>query len=392
MHDRLPRAEPHDAGEAARPGVVPPTTAPVPLASVHTASFPSILRTLGVSLVVSTYQAGQLVFLRADGDQLNTHFRPFQRPMGVAVAGGRLAVGAARQVWEFHDVPAAGPQLDRRDGHGSPRHDACYLPRTAHFTGNVQVHEMAWAGPAADDLWFVNTRFSCLCTRAVNYNFVPRWRPPFVTRLAAEDRCHLNGLAVRDGVPRYVTALGETDVPGGWRAGKRTGGVVVDVATGEVVCRGLSMPHSPRWHDGHLWVLASGDGAVGRVDVRTGTAQTLATLPGFTRGLDFAGPFAFVGLSQVRESAVFSGIAIADRPVADRQCGVWAVDTRDGRVAGFVRFEGDVQEVFAVHVLRGRRWPELVTDDAALLADAFVLPDDALTDTRDADGSPERPA
>jgi uncharacterized protein (TIGR03032 family) len=139
------------------------------------------------------------------------------------------------------------------------------------------------------------------------------------------------------------------------------------------------MPHSPRLYDGRLWVLESGTGSLGIVDPATGRYQSVATLPGFTRGLDFYGPLAFVGLSQVRESAVFSGIAIAERPVAERFCGVWVVDLRTGQTVAFVRFEDAVQEIFAVEVLPDSTYPDLVNDDAALIADSFVLPDDALS-------------
>src|SRR5262249_34974036 len=176
---------------------------------------------------------------------------------------------------------------------------------------DIQIHEMAWID---GDVWFVNTRFSCLCTRSLVYSFQPHWRPWFISRLAADDRCHLNGLCVIDNGPRYVTALGECDEPDGWRNNKRDGGVLIDVEHGQIVSRGLSMPHSPRWYRDRLWLLHSGTGGFGFIDLSTGCYESVAELPGFTRGLSFAGPLAFIGLSQVRESAVFSGIAIAERP------------------------------------------------------------------------------
>jgi len=364
------------ADQLASPDQKNDAPSPAPLRSVHTSSFPQLLARLKASIAVSTYQAGKLVFLRGDGKVLNTHFRGFARPMGVAAAGGRLAVGTTREIWEFHNVPAVCPKLDAKD---SPvHHDACFLPRSVSFTGDVQIHEMAWAGESADELWFVNTRFSCLCTRSDRHSFVPRWRPKFVTHLAPEDRCHLNGLGMRDGKVRYVTALGQTNTPGGWRDNKKSGGVVIDITNHEILCGGLSMPHSPRWHDGRLWVLQSGDGGVGFIDPSSGRYQSVATLPGFTRGFDFAGPYAFIGLSQVRESAIFSGIAIAERPADQRSCGVWVIDTRNGQTVAFVKFEDAVQEIFAVQVLTDMTWPDLINDDATLLSQSFVLPDDAL--------------
>src|SRR4051795_9239786 len=345
-----------------------------PLRAVHTPNFPALLRYLGASLLVTTYQAGKLVIVREDGDHLNAHFRAFQAPMGMALDGDRLAIGTTMQVWEYVDVPAVAARLEPPG-----RHDACYLPRSTHFTGNIQVHEMAYG--TGGELWAVNTRFSCLCTLDRSASFAPRWRPPFVSALEPTDRCHLNGLGMVDGRPRYVTALGETDEPAGWRANKARGGILMDVASGEVLARGLSMPHSPRWHAGRLWVCESGAGTLGFVDPNTGRYEPIAEVPGFTRGLDFAGDLAFVGLSQVRESAVFSGIPITERLAAEeRSCGVCAIDLRSGRVVALLRFETAVQEVFAVTVLPGRRYPDLINDDEKLLENSFVVPDAALAD------------
>ncbi len=232
------------------------------------------------------------------------------------------------------------------------------------------------------ELWFVNTRFSCLARRARSYSFAPCWRPAFITALAPEDRCHLNGLGVRDGQVRYVTALGATDTPGGWRADKRSGGLLLDVPSGAVLARGLSMPHSPRWYAGKLWLLESGNGGVVVVDEATGRYESIAALPGFTRGLDFHGRFAFIGMSQVRESALFSGIAITELP--ERLCGVWVLDIVSGQTVAYLKFEDAVQKIFAVAVLPGRRFPDVLNDGRARMANSFVLPDQALAEVAEA--------
>jgi uncharacterized protein (TIGR03032 family) len=292
----------------------------------------------------------------------------------MAISGDRLAVGTKIQVWEYLDVPAVAAKLDPPG-----RHDACFLPRSSHVTGNIQIHEMAWGAGGA--LWVVNTRFSCLCTLDRSASFTPQWRPPFVSSLEPTDRCHLNGLGIKGGRPRYVTALGETNEPVGWRANKANGGVLIDVASGEVITRGLSMPHSPRWYAGRIWVCESGAGTFGVIDPDTLKYEPVAEVPGFTRGVDFAGNLAFVGLSQVRESAVFSGIPITERLAEDeRTCGVCAIALTSGKVIALLRFETAVQEVFAVTVLPGRRYPDLINNDDTLLENSFVVPDAALAD------------
>jgi uncharacterized protein (TIGR03032 family) len=345
-----------------------------PLSAAHSPNFPALLRELKISLLVTTYQAGKLVILRDDGDHLNAHFRAFPAPMGMALNGDRLALGTHTQVWEFVNVPAVAAKLEPRG-----RHDACFMPRSSHFTGNIQVHEMAWGRDG--DLWVVNTRFSCLCTLDNSASFTPRWRPPFATALEPSDRCHLNGLGMVDGRPRYVTALGETDTPAGWRPQKAKGGILIDVDTAEVVTRGLSMPHSPRWHGGRLWVCESGTGSLGYIELASGKYESIVKLPGFTRGLDFAGRFAFVGLSQVRESAVFSGIPITERlSEQERTCGVCVIDLTTAQIVALLRFESGVEEVFAVTVLQGRQYPDLINEDESLLENSFVVPDAALAD------------
>ena len=337
-----------------------------PLRSVYTQSFPEFLNQLGSAMLVSTYQTGKLIWARYDGGQLNTHFRNFSRPMGLAVGPGRIAVGTRAEVLDYRNFPAVAPKVEPRG-----RHDACFLPRNKHFTGDIRIHEIAFA---RGELWLVATNFSCLATLDAEHSFIPRWKPPFISALASEDRCHLNGLCVIDDEPSYVTALGETDAPGGWRENKASGGILMDVETGEVVLSGLSMPHSPRWSDDRLWLLESGKGTLSVADLDAGTVETVAELPGFTRGLLFAGGLAFVGLSQVRETATFGGLPLMER-LDERLCGVWAVNPQTGQIVGFLRFEELVQEVFDVALLPGVRYPEIAEEGSDAATNSFMLPE-----------------
>jgi uncharacterized protein (TIGR03032 family) len=331
--------------------------------SGHTRSINDLLAKAKSSLAVSTYQSGQVILIRPREETVNTHFRPLESPMGMATAGQQLVVGTRSSVVTYVNHATAAPAIEPAGAH-----DAAYLPRSVHYTGNVRVHDVGIAGDGA--VWIVNTSFSCLATLDDRYSFMPRWKPPFTTDLAAEDRCHLNGMAMVDGAPKYVTALGTSDERGGWRQAKGFGGVIMDVTTNDVVAANLCMPHSPRWHGGRLWVLESGKGALSTVDVNTGELTTVAELPGFTRGLAFIGRYAIVGLSLVRES-LFDGVPIVGR--SDLACGVWVIDTTDGAVVGMLRFSGRVQELFDVQVLPYRN-PELVASSDAAVATSFAVP------------------
>jgi uncharacterized protein (TIGR03032 family) len=289
------------------------------------------------------------------------------------VKGSKFAVGTQSQVFEYRNVPAVAEKL----APAPEPHDACWIPRRSHYTGDIRIHDVAYAG---DELWIVATRFSCLATLDDEHSFVPRWRPPFISALAAEDRCHLNGLAVVDDRVRYVTALGSGDTPGQWREDKAGGGILIDVESSETVVSGLSMPHSPRWYRDRLWVLESGQGTLAAVDLDTGTAETVTELPGFTRGLAFAGPLAFVGLSQIREATTFGGLPLTGR-LEERMAGVWVVNIETAKVIGFLRFEDQVQEIFDVAILPGQRFPEIAEHGSDAVNLSFVLPDETVAST-----------
>jgi uncharacterized protein (TIGR03032 family) len=315
-----------------------------------TPSLPGLLAELNVSLLVSTYQAGKVVVVGVDQGQLSLSYHNFESAMGLAAGSGRIAVGSRAQIWFLQSRPDLVPQLEPIG-----RRDACFLTRSSHYTGEIQGHELAWSG---QELWIVNTLFSCLCTLHPTHSFEPRWQPPFITAIAAEDRCHLNGLAMVEGKPAYVSALSETDVAQAWRPSKATGGCLIDVASGQTVARGFAMPHSPRVHGGRVWLLDSGQGQLVVIDPASGRADSVIELPGYTRGLSFHGRYAFVGLSRIRETATFGGLPIAERQQKLR-CGVGVVELTTGRLAAHLEFVTGVEEIFAVQVLPGARFPLL---------------------------------
>jgi len=348
-------------GEVAGAGATPPERNGAPptreVRHEYTRSLPPLLTQLGASLLVSTYQAGKVVAVGFARGELTLSYHNFERAMGLAVKLDCLAVGARAQVWFLKSAPDLAARVEP-----AGRHDACFLTRSSHFTGEVQAHELAWG---RDELWLVNTAFGCLCTLDGRHSFVPRWRPPFLTSLAAEDRCHLNGLALQEGEPKYVTALAETDTPQGWRADKVKSGCLIDVASGQTVARGFAMPHSPRVHGGRVWMLHSGAGQLVLIDPDSGKAETVTELPGYTRGLALYDRFAFVGLSKIRETATFGGMPIAARR-PELKCGVGVVELGTGRLIAHLEFVTGVEEIFDVQVLPGVRCPALSGPYASL--------------------------
>jgi uncharacterized protein (TIGR03032 family) len=336
-----------------------------PFQSSHSLSLAKILRSAKASLVITTYKSGQLILVRAERDEpkLTTSFKRFNRPMGVAARGSRLSVGTSDSIINYSHQPGLKSQIDPTN-----KPDRIYALRSMTHSGDISIHEMDF--DADGELWFVNTKFSCLSKQELNFSFNCEWKPEWITELAAEDRCHLNGLAMVDGHPRYVTTLSQTNTPNGWREHKGSSGTLIDIKTNRVVASNLSMPHSPRWYQNKLWLLESGKGSLVTVDIESGSVETVIKLQGFTRGLAFLGPYAFVGLSQVRET-IFKELPLTTSE-KERNCGVWAIDLRTNEIAGFIKFEGAVQELFDVQVLPNTTWP-MFLDGQKETANSFVL-------------------
>ena len=323
-----------------------------PFEVVSSSGFGRWLAEQKVSLAFTTYQAGKLFLLGHQPDgRLSIFERSYNRCMGLCTdpeARG-LWMSSLYQVWRFED--ALSGQLYQG-------HDRLYVPQVGYTTGDLDVHDIAV--DASGGVVFVNTRFGCLARISERFSFTPLWRPPFISELVAEDRCHLNGLAMAEGRPRYVTAVSESDRADGWRDRRADGGCVIDVETDEVVLRGLSMPHSPRFHRGKLWLLNSGSGHFGRVDLARGAFEPLTFCPGYARGLAFFGDHAIVGLSRPRENRTFRGLALDDNLQSrgvEARCGLLVVDLRGGDVVQWLWLQGAVAELYDVAVLSGVRRP-----------------------------------
>ena len=313
----------------------------------HSESLPGLLAQLRLSVLISTYQTGHLVVVSAREGRLTLSFHQFDRAMGIAVKPGTIAVCTRKEVWFLREAADIAAKLQP-----AGQYDACFLARTSHFTDDIQAHEAAWVvrPEGGSEFWIVNTLFSCLAALHPHYSFAPRWRPAFISALSPEDRCHLNGVAVADGQPRWVTALAETDSPSGWRAVKHNAGCLIDVPGGRVLARGLSLPHSPRVQGNQVFFLNTGQGELAVADPKTGQISSVSGLPGVARGLSLHSGYAFIGLSKARPT--LEGVPV----VAARdklRCALWIVELRTGATAGYLEFCSGVEEIFDVQILPG---------------------------------------
>ena len=307
-------------------------------------SFAAWLAEMNSSIAITSIASNMLFLVGTDGaaKQLAVSQRPMQRAMGIAFDGQRLVIAARSNIVTFTDAMAG-----RDDGS-----ECVFVPRGSNRTGVLDAHDLAF--DAKGNFVFVNTKFSCLATTSTTHSFRPIWQPRFISQLAAEDRCHLNGLAMRDGRAAYVTLFSETDSLEGWRNVPAKSGMIIDIGTNEIVCGDLTKPHSPRWHQGKLWVLNSGTGEIGTVDLNTGRFNPVAFCPGFLRGLAFAGPYALVTTSGIRSRAASVGLALLERLEAEKRearCGVHVIDTRSGEVLHNLSIEGGTNELYDVIVL-----------------------------------------
>lgn len=307
-----------------------------------------------LSLAITSYQSGRIYLVGSDKQGRVSFFeRIFERAMGVVGNAQRIYLGGLYQLWRFENVLRPNEVI-----HG--QFDKCYVPRNAQTIGDLDIHEL---GIRKDGrVVFVNTKYSCLAELSTTHSFKAVWKPNFISKLAPEDRCHLNGLAMVDGEPKYVTAVCKSDSVDGWRERRRDGGVVIDVQTDEIVCEGLSMPHSPRWHNGKLWVLNAGTGQLGWVDFEKKAFVPHAFVPGFARGLSIIGNVAAVGLSKPRNQR-FEGLQLDEelkKRDAEPWCGVQIISLVNGDVLNWIRFDGDMGEIFDISFLPNVKHPMMI--------------------------------
>lgn len=368
----------------------------------YTENLPAVFSRLNISLALTSYQASKLILVRSDEKQLDVSYKTFYRPMGLAVSENGIVLGAFEQVINFQREDAllemlktplvpieddeTAPRLEQdnstqdevRDKYieglykpADSRTDACYIARSSHYTGMINIHDIAWGN---EGLWAVNTSFSCLCTLEPGYSFVPRWKPWFISELLPEDRCHLNGMAMKNGEPAYVTTFSQHSSEGKWRQAGLLNGTLIDVKENRILFDDLIMPHSPRYYEGAVYFCESGTGLIYRYDESTGMREIFAEVPGFVRGMDFYGPLMFVGLSRVRVSNVEEPLPLTSK--YEETCsGVWVFNLINKTLVGKVLFSGTVDQIYDVAVVPGCRYPELIEPVNPRMRNHFSFPD-----------------
>ena len=327
-----------------QPGTSSNPQALQPFACQYTPNVPELLQKLHMSLVISTYQAGKLVIISPkDNESLVQLPRTFAKAMGVTLQGEKMAVATKDEVI----VLANSPQLANYYPKNPGVYDALFMPRCTYYTGQIDIHDIDWG--RNNELFAVNTSFSCIIKIDDNYSYIPIWKPPFISNLASEDRCHLNGMAMVNGQPKYVTAFSTGDSPQSWRETVTTSGIIMDAEQNEIVIENLAMPHSPRWYNGQLYCLLSATGELIAADPTTGKTSTIYQAEGFVRGLAIYKDYAFIGFSKLRKnSSTFAKLDIAEKAT---WAGISIVHLPTGAYVGQIKYLNSVDEIYDVQAI-----------------------------------------
>ena len=349
-----------------RPHTPNSPTPPPPFSMTYTPQVAELLHQLGCTIAISTYQAGKLVFISAkDEEKLVQLPRNFNKAMGIALSGNKLALAAKHEVM----VLVNSSELAWHYPKQPETYDALFVPQASYYTGLVDMHDIDFG---TEGIWGVNTVFSCLCLMDTSYHFVPKWQPKFISKLAGEDRCHLNGLAMVSGKPKYVTALGTTDYAQGWRENITGGGVLIDVDSKETIAGNLAMPHSPRIFNNKLYMVLSASGEIVEVDPQTGTMNVIRKIDGFVRGLGYYKDYLFVGLSKIRQnSSTFKDLPISKKALYS---GIAIIHAPTGAMVGEIKYNTSVDEIYDVQIIPGIRRPGILNTDNDMFRMALSIP------------------
>ncbi len=324
-----------------------------PFSASYTPQLPELLLSLNCTLALTTYQAGKVVFIspNPDKERLTTLPRTFQKPMGIAVKEDKMIIASKDEVIVLENSRDLAVHYPNKQN----TYDSLWLPRVTFYTGQVDMHDIAFG---TDGIYAINTSFSCLCKVDGNYNFTPIWQPPFINKLVSEDRCHLNGLVMVNGNPKYATALGTSNTPQGWRDNIVNGGVLMDIEANEIILNKLAMPHSPRMYNNELYMLLSASGEFVKVNIEEKSYEIIKKFEGFCRGLSIYNDYAFIGFSKLRKnSSTFAKLEFSDKA---NFAGIKIIHLPTQAEVGEIIYQTSIDEIYEVEILANMIRPNIL--------------------------------
>jgi uncharacterized protein (TIGR03032 family) len=337
------------------------TNSLAPFSCKYTPQIPQLLQQLNCSIAISTYQAGKVVFISAkDENSLVQLPRNFEKAMGIAedTQKDKIAIACKDEVIVFRN----STDLARFYPKAANKYDALYLPRNTFHTGAIDIHDLNFGNNG--ELYAVNTLFSSIVKIDDDYNFTPFWKPHFIDKIASEDRCHLNGMAMQNGRPKYATAFGNGNTYQSWRDNVTESGIVIDVENNTIIAEGLGMPHTPRIFNKDLYVLLSATGELVKINRETGTYEVIVKIDGFVRGMSLHKDYLFIGLSKLRKnSSTFGKLPFAEKA---NEAGIVVIHLPTRSISGKITYLTSLDEIYDVHIFSDKKRPNIlntITED-----------------------------
>ena len=337
-----------------------------PFSCIFSPQLPELLTKLNCSIAITTYQAGKVVFISpTDENKFTMLPRTFEKPMGLDIVGDKIVLATKDEVIVFENSKDLATHYPNKKN----TYQSLYTPRVTFYTGQVDLHDIAFG---KEGIWAINTSFSCLCQVNGNFNFIPKWQPKFITDLVSEDRCHLNGLVMKDGKPKYVTALGTSNVHHGWRENIVAGGVLIDIDSNDIILDKLAMPHSPILYKGELYLLLSATGELVKVNIEKKTYEVIKQLDGFCRGMDVCNDYLFIGMSKLRKnSSTFAKLPFAEKA---NFAGIKIIHIPTKAYVGEIKYQTSVDEIYAVKILPNTTRPNILNTINPIYKSSLAIP------------------
>lgn len=320
------------------------------------------------NIAISSYNSHFIFTIGLDDkDQPFLYCKSAPRAMGICYKNNELIASSLGNITTYTN---RGELKDNVYG----IFDKNFVPNTTIHRQDVDIHDICKTDDG--EIYYISAMFSCICKPSKdNKTFEVYWKPPWISKLAAEDRCHLNGLCCIDGKPRFVSSICQGDIVKTWQEKSRVKqGIIYDLENEEIYCEGLSHPHSPRWYNNKLWLLNSGTGYFGHVEDKKFVEKVF--IPGFIRGLAFHNNFAVVTTSLDRHNKDFEEYELGDnleKKGTKGKCGIWIINMESFDIIHNFEFKGDVRELYDTVIIPECRRVRVMDVNDPKLVDNFIL-------------------